>query len=50
MAGFVFRGMGSWNDYGFSDRELQTRYERVTSRLYAAVMDGIIAAVNEGTL
>jgi hypothetical protein len=50
VAGFVFGGMGSWNDHGFSDRESQARYERVTSQLYAAVMEGMATAVNEGML
>jgi hypothetical protein len=48
VAGFVFGGMGSWNDAGFSDTKLQAVYETVTRELYAAVMNGIVCAVNEG--
>src|SRR5258708_16386767 len=46
VAAFVFGGMGSWNDTGFADREMQARYERVTRQLYIAVMDGLVTAVN----
>ena len=48
VGAFVFGGMGSWNDLGFAERKLQERYERLTKELYAAVMGGLVAAVNRG--
>ena len=43
---WVFGGMGSWNDLGFADEETNAAYERVTRRLYRAVLTAIAAAVN----
>jgi len=48
VTAFVFGGMGSWNDLGFADRSVHAEYERLTKKLYAAVMEGIVAAVNRG--
>jgi hypothetical protein len=45
---WVFGGMGSWNDLGFAERELQERYDALTPTLYDAVLNGITAAVNHG--
>jgi hypothetical protein len=46
-AGWVFGGMGSWNDYSFrDDTEFQARYDRVSEDLYRAVLDGLVAATN----
>jgi hypothetical protein len=42
----VFRGMGSWNDMGFSDPKRQATYEQVSEDLYQAVITGIVAAAN----
>jgi len=44
-AGWVFGGMGSWNDLVFTgpDGDL---YEDVTSALYAAVLEGVATATN----
>lgn len=42
---WVFGGMGSWNDMGFADAD-QSEYDRVSDRLYQAVVAGIIAAAN----
>ncbi len=47
-AAFVFGSMGSWNDMGFADGDIQARYLRVTRDLYAAVLGGLMAAVNHG--
>jgi hypothetical protein len=44
--GWVFGGMGSWNDLGFSGPEQTARYEAVTKALYRAVTAAIAAAVN----
>jgi hypothetical protein len=43
---WVFGGMGSWNDLGFSGPERTARYEAVTTALYRAVTAAIAAAVN----
>jgi len=48
VGAFVFGGMGSWNDITVADPEARARYEPLTRELYAAVMDGLIAAVNQG--
>jgi hypothetical protein len=45
---WVFGGMGSWNDLGFAERELQDRYDALTPKLYDAVLRGITTAVNQG--
>lgn len=43
---WVFGGMGSWNDLGFSDPDTRAEYEGVTHRLHEAVLDGIRDATN----
>jgi hypothetical protein len=43
---WVFGGMGSWNDMGFEDKQIQLRYETLSSALYTAINDAIIAVVN----
>lgn len=43
---WVFGGMGSWNDVGFTDSDVQAEYEEITTRLYRAVVDGIRVATN----
>jgi hypothetical protein len=45
---WVFGGMGSWNDLGFDDPELKAEYERLTPRLFDAVLNAIAAAPNAG--
>jgi hypothetical protein len=40
--------MGSWNDLGFDDPELKAEYERLTPRLFDAVLNAIAAAPNAG--
>ena len=48
VGAFVFGGMGSWNDCGFDDREVQTHYEEVTKNLYAAVVEALVSSVHSG--
>lgn len=43
---WVFGGMGSWNDLGFDGDALQRRYDAISVELHAAVLGGIVAAVN----
>ncbi|MGA7156129.1 MAG: hypothetical protein WBY53_04745 [Acidobacteriaceae bacterium] len=43
QAGWVFGGMGSWNDMGLTDAE----YERVSDNLYRAITEAIPAAAND---
>jgi hypothetical protein len=43
---WVFGGMGSWNDIGFEEGEVQKEYDELSGRLYAVMMKGIIAVVN----
>jgi hypothetical protein len=43
---WVFGGMGSWNDLGFSDADSHRRYQEVTRRLYDAVLRAFVAGVN----
>jgi hypothetical protein len=43
---WVFGGMGSWNDLGFSDKEDIETYERVSEELYETVVDAILTATN----
>jgi hypothetical protein len=45
QSAWVFGAMGSWNDLGFEGDE-QQRYERVSERLYQAVLAAIVAATN----
>ena len=46
---WVFGGMGSWNDMGFQEPD-QAEYERVSERLYQAVVGGLIAGANASAL
>lgn len=43
---YVFGGMGSWNDIGFTDSAVQERYEILTALLYRSVMIAVDAATN----
>jgi hypothetical protein len=45
QAAWVFGGMGSWNDMGF-DGEEQSRYDRVSEKLYSLLNEGICASAN----
>lgn len=44
--GWVFGGMGSWNDLVFSTQEDEDEYERLSAALYSAVLAAFVAAVN----
>lgn len=44
-AAWVFGGMGSWNDVWFEGPD-QSDYERVSDRLFNAIMKGVMAATN----
>ena len=41
---WVFGGMGSWNDLVFTDPEHQAEYDRLTPRLFQAVLHAIATA------
>jgi hypothetical protein len=47
---YVFGGMGSWNDMGFENPEINKEYERVTKALYEAVKLAIVMASNSFAL
>jgi hypothetical protein len=40
--------MGTWNDLVFTDPEQEAEYERVTPRLFRAVLCGIAVAASLG--
>ena len=46
IQGWVFGGMGSWNDSGPADPAAQREYERVGSDLYSALLGALPAATN----
>jgi hypothetical protein len=48
VGGFVFGGMGSWNDGGPESSDARQEYEQLSTELYAAVMEGLGVAVNDG--
>jgi len=43
---WVFGGMGSWNDMVLDDEELDQEYQHLSSALYSAINQAIIAALN----
>lgn len=43
---YVFGGMGSWNDLGFEQPDLQKEYSEITGELYTAIKFGIVQASN----
>jgi hypothetical protein len=43
---WVFGGMGSWNNLGFSDKALQVEYNRLSDDLYDCVKLASAAATN----
>jgi len=45
---WVFAGMGSWNDLGFADAEEQAEYDRITPKLFKAVLAATAAAASYG--
>ena len=46
VQGWVFGGMGSWNDGGLVEPVAQREYERVGANLYAALVVSLPAAAN----
>ena len=49
MQAYVFGGMGSWNDMGFADKNLNAEYQKITKELYEAVNMSIVFASNSYT-
>lgn len=47
QAAWVFGGMGSWNDAHPGDEAGTGEYKELSPALYAALLDGVTAAVNE---
>jgi hypothetical protein len=43
---WVFGGMGSWNDHVFEARKEEDEYNRLSAKLYSAVLGAFVAAVN----
>ena len=43
---WVFGGMGSWNDLVFAARTEEDEYNRLSAKLYLAVLGAFVAAVN----
>jgi hypothetical protein len=43
---WCFGGMGSWNDIGFTDKDKQATYDKLTSELYDIVNESYIAVAN----
>ncbi len=39
--GWVFGGMGSWNDFGFKSKADNDQYDKVSAELYAAINEAI---------
>ena len=48
VGGFVFGGMGSWNDSAPESADARPQYERLSEELYAAVTGGLVVAINGG--
>jgi hypothetical protein len=46
VQGWVFGGMGSWNDCWLADPAAQSDYERVGADLYSALLAGTASAAN----
>ena len=46
QAAWVFGGMGSWNDLGFSEPEIHSEFEQISRDLFAAVMLACVASAN----
>ncbi len=44
--GWVFGGMGSWNDYWFEEENTMAEYNRVSDELYEAICLSLVSAVN----
>ncbi|MHA7944873.1 hypothetical protein ACJOV8_017480 [Formosa sp. 3Alg 14/1] len=44
---FVFGGMGSWNDMWFDKKEIEEKYNELSSELYDTMMKSITCAINK---
>ena len=44
--GWVFGGMGSWNDYWFEDEDEQSEYNQVSDELYEAICLSLVSVAN----
>ncbi len=45
---WVLGGVGSWTDTVPTDRALARAHRKITSELYACLIEGVVAAVNDG--
>jgi hypothetical protein len=43
---WCFGGMGSWNDIGFNDKDIQAAYDKLTAALYDIVNESYLAVAN----
>lgn len=43
---WVFGGMGSWNDLGFENKDVNNTYEELSKRLYQNICEAIIYSIN----
>ena len=44
---FVFGGMGSWNDMSFEKKEIEEKYNKLSTELYDSIMKSITCAINK---
>jgi hypothetical protein len=47
--GWVFGGMGSWNDLGFEEDSIEDRYDEVSDKLYNSICVALVVAVNSAS-
>jgi hypothetical protein len=43
---WVFGGMGSWNDIGFTEKDTNEKYEHLSEALYDVMIRGLVGAIN----
>lgn len=48
MSAHVFGGMGSWNDLGFEEKEVQDDYDDLSYHLYDRINRALLSGVNVG--
>ena len=44
--GYVFGGMGSWNDYWYNDKAIEARHNQLSRELYSVINDCYLAIAN----
>lgn len=49
QSAWVFGGMGSWNDMGFSDDEVYKKYEELSDKLFNLINLALLVACNPST-